>query len=152
MSMKNFSDTIGNRTRDIPTCSAVPQPTVLPRAGRPARLRPTALLPPRSNGKTRGCYCSCWAPDDGREDARNMLSCTYTSSNKLEELLHLVGWFIRIPFNNLRKNQMYFICLRKKSDTLQSLSPTDVNCITFTNIRHNSAVFHWPSKERSLFH
>jgi hypothetical protein len=26
---------------------------------RPARPRPTALLPPRSNGKTRGCYCSC---------------------------------------------------------------------------------------------
>jgi hypothetical protein len=34
-----------------------------------------ALLPPRSNGKTRGCYCSCWASNDGREDARNMLSC-----------------------------------------------------------------------------
>ena len=28
------------------------------RAGRPARPRPTALLSPRSNGKTRGCYCS----------------------------------------------------------------------------------------------
>jgi hypothetical protein len=26
-------------------------------------------------GKTRGCYCSCCAPDDGREDALNMLSC-----------------------------------------------------------------------------
>jgi len=25
-----------------------------------------ALLSPRSNGKPRGCYCSCWAPDDGR--------------------------------------------------------------------------------------
>jgi len=36
--------------------------------------RTTALLP-RSEGKTRGCYCSCWAPVDGREDARNMLSC-----------------------------------------------------------------------------
>jgi len=24
-------------------------------------------------GKTRGCYCSCWAPDDGRENARNVL-------------------------------------------------------------------------------
>jgi len=30
--MKNSSDTIGNRTRDLPTCSAVPQPTVPPRA------------------------------------------------------------------------------------------------------------------------
>ena len=30
--MKNSSDTIGNRTRDLPTCSAVPQPTALRRA------------------------------------------------------------------------------------------------------------------------
>jgi len=30
--MKNSSDTIGNRTRGFPTCSAVPQPTALPRA------------------------------------------------------------------------------------------------------------------------
>jgi hypothetical protein len=46
------------------------------RAGRPARPRPTALLPPRSNSKTRGCYCSCRAPDNGREDTQNMLRCT----------------------------------------------------------------------------
>ena len=26
---KNVSDTIGNRNRDLPTCSAVPQPTAL---------------------------------------------------------------------------------------------------------------------------
>ena len=32
MSKKNSSDTIGNRTRDLSTCSAVPQPTALPRA------------------------------------------------------------------------------------------------------------------------
>ena len=30
--MKNSNDTIGNRIRDLPTCSAVPQPTALPRA------------------------------------------------------------------------------------------------------------------------
>ena len=53
-----------------------------------------AVLPPRSNGKTKGCYCSCWAPDDGREDARSMLSCTQTSSNKLEKLLRLGGWYV----------------------------------------------------------
>jgi hypothetical protein len=29
--MKNSSDTIGNRTRGLPTCSAVPQPTAPPR-------------------------------------------------------------------------------------------------------------------------
>jgi hypothetical protein len=32
MSMKTFYDTIGNRNRDLPTCNAVPQPTVPPRA------------------------------------------------------------------------------------------------------------------------
>ena len=29
--MKNSSDTIGNRTRDLPACRAVPQPTASPR-------------------------------------------------------------------------------------------------------------------------
>ena len=30
--MKNSNDTIRNRTRDLPACSAVPQPTALPGA------------------------------------------------------------------------------------------------------------------------
>ena len=30
--MKNSNDNIENRTRDLPTCSAVSQPTALPRA------------------------------------------------------------------------------------------------------------------------
>jgi hypothetical protein len=30
--MKNSNDTIGSRTRDLPACSAVPQPTAPPRA------------------------------------------------------------------------------------------------------------------------
>jgi len=33
----------------------------------------TARLPPRYECRTRGCHCSHWAPDDGRENARNML-------------------------------------------------------------------------------
>jgi hypothetical protein len=37
-----------------------------------------------------------YAPDDGRRGTWNMLSHTYTSSNKLVKLLHLVGWFIWI--------------------------------------------------------
>ena len=36
MSMKNSNDTIGNRIRDLPTWSAVPQPTALPRAQLPS--------------------------------------------------------------------------------------------------------------------
>jgi hypothetical protein len=33
MSMKNYNDTIGNRTRDLVVYNAVPQPTVSPRDG-----------------------------------------------------------------------------------------------------------------------
>ena len=32
MSMKKSSDTMGNRTRDLLSCSTVPQPTAQPRA------------------------------------------------------------------------------------------------------------------------
>jgi hypothetical protein len=38
-SIKNFNNTIGFRTRDLPACSAVPQPTALPRT--PITLRRT---------------------------------------------------------------------------------------------------------------
>jgi len=36
--MKNSNDNIGNRTRDLPNCSAVPQPTAPPDAPSPANL------------------------------------------------------------------------------------------------------------------
>jgi hypothetical protein len=38
-----------------------------------ARPRPTALLSPSSDGKPEAAVVV--APDDGHEDARNMLSC-----------------------------------------------------------------------------
>jgi len=39
------------------------------------RLRPTALLSPSSDGNTEAATAVIVAPDDGHEDARNMLSC-----------------------------------------------------------------------------
>jgi len=41
----------------------------------PARPRPTALLPPRSDSKPEAATAVVVAPDDGHEDAQNMLSC-----------------------------------------------------------------------------
>jgi hypothetical protein len=32
MSIEKFNDLIGNRTRHLPACNIVPQPTILPRA------------------------------------------------------------------------------------------------------------------------
>jgi hypothetical protein len=45
------------------------------RASRPARPRPTALLSPSSDGKPEAATAVVVAPDDGHEDARNLLSC-----------------------------------------------------------------------------
>jgi hypothetical protein len=44
-------------------------------AGRPARPRPTTLLAPSSDGKPEAPTAVVVAPDDGHEDARNMLIC-----------------------------------------------------------------------------
>jgi hypothetical protein len=45
-------------------------------AGRPARPRPTVMLPPSSKGKPEAATAVVVAPDDGYKDAGNMLSCT----------------------------------------------------------------------------
>jgi hypothetical protein len=34
MTMQIFNDTVGNRTSDLPVCSAMPQPTTQPRTHR----------------------------------------------------------------------------------------------------------------------
>jgi hypothetical protein len=44
-------------------------------AGLLARPRPTALLSPSSDSKPEAATAVVVAPDDGHEDARNMLSC-----------------------------------------------------------------------------
>jgi hypothetical protein len=43
--------------------------------GRGQAGRPTALLPPSSDGKPEAATAVIVAPDDGHEDAQNMLSC-----------------------------------------------------------------------------
>jgi hypothetical protein len=45
------------------------------RAGRSARPRTTALLSPSSDCKPEAATAVVVAPDDGHEDARNMLRC-----------------------------------------------------------------------------
>jgi hypothetical protein len=49
------------------------------------RVRPTALLSPSSDGKPEAATAAVVAPDYGYEDARNILSCISTTSNKLEK-------------------------------------------------------------------
>ena len=49
------------------------------------------VVSPSSDGKPEAATAVIVAPDDGHEDARNMLSYIETTSKKLEKLLHLVG-------------------------------------------------------------
>ena len=41
--MKNSNETIGNRTRDLPACSAVPQTTALARAPK-SKIRDSEIM------------------------------------------------------------------------------------------------------------
>ena len=69
MSMKNSNDTIGNRTRDLPSCSAVSQPTVPPRVpfkssvyilrGFPCLIT-TRFLYFQGRFQCLSVTCSCW--------------------------------------------------------------------------------------------
>jgi len=49
MSRKNSNGTIGNRTRDLPACSAVPQPTAPPRV-------PSVILQPFKKSRNNWHY------------------------------------------------------------------------------------------------
>jgi len=53
MSMKNSSDTIGNRTRDLPACSAVPQPAAPPRV---SLNNPQTFSPIRQYERMTECW------------------------------------------------------------------------------------------------
>ena len=60
------------------------QPLVLPSYRGDSRAvfvvgQNTERLSPRYEGKTKDCHCSHLAPDEGRENAQNMLSCKQTS-------------------------------------------------------------------------
>ena len=66
--MKNSNDTIGNRTHDLPACSAVPQPTAPPRAP----LEATGTLDKQANKYVAIFVEFCWATSNIWE--RNMFS------------------------------------------------------------------------------
>jgi len=44
--MKNSNDIVGNRTRDLPACSAVPQPTAPPRVRRKGTMEIRRMFSP----------------------------------------------------------------------------------------------------------
>ena len=71
------------------------QPLVLPSYRGDSRavfvVGPAVRLWPRYEGKTRGCHCSYWAPDDGRENARTCWPVNKRQDKKLKKLLHQVG-------------------------------------------------------------
>ena len=77
--MKNSNDTIENRTRDLPDCSAVPQPTAPPRAPTDVLLLNIRLMD--TQNEVRGCHnvaqsfgecCAADYPFPGGKSKRDM--------------------------------------------------------------------------------
>ena len=60
MSVKNSNDNIGNRTHDLPSCSAVPQPTATQRAPSvPVQVYYSVTELPSARARARVCVCVC---------------------------------------------------------------------------------------------
>jgi hypothetical protein len=56
LSLKNSSDSIGNRSRDLPVCSSVPQPTAPPRTPGPVLVPILISCPVGILGLRVRCY------------------------------------------------------------------------------------------------
>jgi hypothetical protein len=59
-----------------------------------ARPRPTALLSPSSDGKPEAATVVVVAPDDGHEDARNMLSCSNSIMYVVVRIQLYIIWYM----------------------------------------------------------
>jgi hypothetical protein len=76
--MKNFNDSIRNQTRDLSACSAVPQPTALPRAAICMQVWMSLIQTCTTDGYLYTVtYIRCRidtinSSDDGHVAARNM--------------------------------------------------------------------------------
>jgi hypothetical protein len=79
ISMNNSSDTFGNRTRDLPACSAVPQPTAPPRSA--IHVSSSHILSPDRAVR--------------KEEARPSFDVVSTQEYVNERLLGKL-WFIRL--------------------------------------------------------
>jgi len=66
--MKNANDTIGNRTRDLPACSKVPQPTAPQRT--PLKDHDQAIYKSINKGSNKTAM-----PNDGGLDRNMLLVC-----------------------------------------------------------------------------
>jgi hypothetical protein len=68
MSTKNSNDTVGNRTRDLPACVAMPQPTAPKRAPEKIKIHIFILkkiFPENRDVYEVGKYCSAGQAADG---------------------------------------------------------------------------------------
>ena len=99
--MKKSNGTIGNRTRDLLACSAVPQPTALPRAPittldcvliNDSNRAPVARLGPEIN--SRACLCVLQKP-------RHNAKCCFS----IQRFIFLLIFCLETPQERLRPNK-----------------------------------------------
>jgi hypothetical protein len=80
ISMKNSSDTIRNRTRDLPACSAVPQPTAPPRAPLTKRLQPNDNMEHNNNCNNTAILVNCTMTNKRTINLQNIILPLHVST------------------------------------------------------------------------
>ena len=65
----------------------------------------TARLSPRYEGKTRGCHCRHWAPDDGRETPETCWAVNKRQDNKLENCCIWLVIYFNYTENNFKVSE-----------------------------------------------
>jgi hypothetical protein len=170
MSMKNSSDTIGNRNRDLPACSTVPQPTAPPRtpvASGNATNKDTKLITLMillfqgwSDGlscKQTACYLIIWKfPKRHRPTTLVCRKAAYPVSRSVSRNVFVKNWSDSLcnlfSFRNHKQGayQLTMLIVRHLAPTsrpqdrvLSNLERTLRSCSTFCNISNT-----WNTCER----
>ena len=109
--MKNSNDTIVNRTRDLPACSAVPQPTAPTRAPHSVIIRPNFILLNPEDGSNRflrnfGSYRR-HIPDDILNQ-NVLLHCKLCNASRVPAVLQ-IGKF---GMYDRRQHEMGTVCVQ----------------------------------------
>ena len=95
--MKNSSDTIGNRTRDLLACSAVPQPTAPPAACPPLKYKRPIIIKELQKQPTGHCTQTTESVNLKVRNifhGRNNITCSTNCKYRKAATLHaLETWF-----------------------------------------------------------
>ena len=131
--MKNSNDTIGNRTRDLLTCSAVPQPTAPPRS-----LYVTFKVPSYNH------FCR------GKAISVAYSECVYSLRYRAHNANTYLQFFTTLSYKLYDLRTKNVIEIKMRVLTLSKILSRTFIIVRRTE-RGTITTVHWPSREVPLF-